>query len=32
MLDYELPRLPQAQGNLNTYILGKIGLHNVVLV
>lgn len=31
ILDYELPRLSQAQGDSNTYILGKLGLHNVVL-
>ncbi|KAH8126593.1 purine and uridine phosphorylase [Trichoderma asperelloides] len=31
MLDNELPRLPQAEGDSNTYILGQIGQHNIVL-
>lgn len=31
MLDNELPGLPQAEGDSNTYILGRIGRHNIVL-
>lgn len=31
MLDNELPSLPQPEGDTNTYILGRIGQHNVVL-
>ncbi|KAL7917653.1 putative kinesin [Trichoderma austrokoningii] len=31
MLDYELPKLAQVQGDSNTYVLGRIGLHNIVL-
>lgn len=31
MLDYELPKLSQVQGDTNTYVLGRIGQHNIVL-
>lgn len=31
MLDEELPGLPQAENDSNTYTLGRIGEHNVVL-
>jgi nucleoside phosphorylase len=31
MLDEEHPDLPQARNDLNTYTLGRIGQHNVVL-
>jgi nucleoside phosphorylase len=31
MLDYELPSLTQAEGDANTYILGRVGEHDVVL-
>lgn len=31
MLDEEFPSLPQAQGDSNTYTLGRIGQHNLVL-
>ncbi|KAL7896637.1 purine and uridine phosphorylase [Trichoderma sp. TUCIM 5745] len=31
ILDYELPKLSQVQGDTNTYVLGRIGQHNIVL-
>ena len=31
MLDEEYPDLPQAENDTNTYTLGRIGQHNVVL-
>lgn len=31
ILDYELPKLSQVPGDTNTYVLGRIGQHNVVL-
>ena len=31
MLDEEHPDLPQAENDTNTYTLGRIGQHNVVL-
>ncbi|KAL7791463.1 purine and uridine phosphorylase [Trichoderma ceciliae] len=31
MLDQELPKLPQAQGDSNAYTLGRMGQHHVVL-
>ncbi|PON26759.1 kinesin [Trichoderma gamsii] len=31
MLDYEHPKLSQVQGDTNTYVLGQIDQHNIVL-